>query len=284
MEPIVEITDVTAWRGRTRVFQGLSLRIEQGCSTAVLGPNGAGKSTLLKLLSREIYPERRQGSSVRLFGREHWNVWELRARLGMVSQDLQTTYPDQVTGRNVVLSGFHASLGLWKNHVVTEEHRSAAEMVMGRLGIGRLAERRYVSLSTGEQRRFLLARALVHDPAVLVLDEPTSGMDLKACFEYLDLIRGLIRAGKTIVLATHHVHEIPPEMGRVVLLRGGQVLADGAKEAALTGERLYETFDTPVEVVRANGYYQALPASGRKSRPGDHRNGRTAGAFGERPS
>lgn len=259
METIVEIRNVTAWRGDTRVFDGLTLEIERGCSTAILGPNGAGKSTLLKLLSREIHPEHRKDSALRLFGRERWNVWELRTRLGLVSHDLHIRYPDDATGRDVVLSGFHSSMGIWRNHRVTDAQRAAAEATLERLGVHALADRTYASMSTGEQRRFLLARALVHDPEVLVLDEPTSGIDLKACFEYLDLVRRLMRSGKTVVLATHHVHEIPPEIERIVLLKDGRVLADGAKPDLLTGRRLSETFETPVDVVRANGYYRAVP-------------------------
>ncbi|MFW6200327.1 MAG: ABC transporter ATP-binding protein [Gemmatimonadota bacterium] len=262
MPPFLQLDNVTVRRGPNTVFDGLSLEIDTGCSTAVLGPNGAGKSTLLKLLSRELYPVHGDDGGMRLFGRERWNVWELRTRLGLVSHDLQTEYPDHVTGRDVVLSGFHSSLGLWRNHEITDRDRERAAGVIDRLGLAGLQGRPYRTLSTGEQRRFLLARALVHDPEVLVLDEPMSGVDLKACFQYLDLVRGLIREGKTVVLATHHVHEIPPEVDRVVLLKGGRVVADGAKEEVLTGPRLSETFETPIEVARTNGFFQAVPGEG----------------------
>jgi len=157
--------------------------------------------------------------------------------------------------------GLVVLLAMWGNIMVAGFAGAFVPTVLDRLEVADLADRRYANLSTGEQRRFLLARALVHDPEVLVLDEPTSGLDLKACFEYIDLIRDLMREGKTLVLATHHVHEIPPEMERVVLLREGRVVADGAKTDVLTGERLSETFDTPVELVRANGFYQAVPGA-----------------------
>lgn len=259
MPPFLELENVTVRRGPNTVFDGLCLEIDTGCSTAVLGPNGAGKSTLLKLISRELYPIRREGSAMRLFGRERWSIWKLRSRLGLVSHDLQAEYPDRTTGRDVVLSGFHSSLGVWSNHDFSRADRERAEEVVERLRLSDLAERRYATLSTGEQRRFLLARALVHDPEVLVLDEPMSGVDLKACFQYLDLVRGLIRDGKTAVLATHHIHEIPPEVERVVLLKQGRVVGDGPKEEVLTGERLSETFETPIDVARKNGYFQAVP-------------------------
>ena len=259
MDTIVEIRDVTAWRGDTRVFEGLSLTVERGRSMAVLGPNGSGKTTLLKLLTQEIYPVHREGSGVLLFGREDWSVWKLRKRLGVVSHDLQTAYPDRVSAREVVLSGFHSTMGVHGHQTIVEAQRDAAEEALERLGMADFADRSFATLSTGEQRRVLLARALVHDPEVLVLDEPTSGMDLKACFEYLDRVRRLIRTGKTVVLATHHIHEIPPEIERVVLLKEGRVLADGPKGEVLTGPNLTELYDTPIRVVEANGFYRAVP-------------------------
>ncbi|MGZ8366878.1 MAG: ATP-binding cassette domain-containing protein, partial [Nitrospira sp.] len=114
-------------------------------------------------------------------------------------------------------------------------------------------------LSTGEQRRFLLGRALVHDPPVLVLDEPTSGLDLKACFQYLDLLRAQIAKGKTVLLVTHHLHEIPPEIDRVIFLRDGKIVADGAKSALITSDQVSRLFDSQIALVQANGWYQAMP-------------------------
>jgi iron complex transport system ATP-binding protein len=116
-------------------------------------------------------------------------------------------------------------------------------------------------MSTGEQRRFLLGRALIHQPLALVLDEPTSGLDVRACFQYLDLVRRQMRQGKTIILVTHHVHEIPPEVGRVVLMKAGSIVADGEKRDILTSQRLTRLFETPIEVVQTNGFYQVFPAS-----------------------
>jgi iron complex transport system ATP-binding protein len=255
---LIELRDVTAFRGEVRVFDGLSLTIARGASTAILGPNGAGKSTLLKLLSREIHPAARPGSVLRILGRERWNLWDLRAHLGIVSNDLQHEYEGGVRGRDVVLSGWHSEVGTWHREFTAAE-RGRAEAVLGSLGVADLADRPFARMSTGQQRRLLLGRALVHDPETLVLDEPTSGLDLAACFQYLTTVRRLIRQGKTIVLVTHHVHEIPPEVGRVVLLDAGAVVADGDKREVLTGERLSRLFGVAVEVVEHGGFYQAMP-------------------------
>lgn len=261
MEKILEIKNAIVYRGQTKVFDGLSLEIPLGCHTAILGPNGAGKSTLLKLVTREVYPVQRAGSYVRVFGRERWNVWELRTRLGIVSHELHHGYRGRVRGVDVVLSGFYASIGTWPHQQFRPEQIERAVQLMEMLEIAGLGDTPFAEMSAGEQRRFLLARALVHDPEALILDEPMSGLDLKACFQYLDLVRGLMRAGKTVILVTHRIHEIPPEIARVVLLKDGRVLADGGKAQTLTSENLSRLFDVPVELVQRNGFYQVVPGT-----------------------
>jgi iron complex transport system ATP-binding protein len=261
MQKIIELKDVTVYRGQTRVFNNLSLDLTRGCNTAILGPNGAGKSTLLKLLSRDLYPVQREGSYVRIFGRERWNVWELRAHFGIVSHDLQQQHMGNARGMNVILSGYYSSIDTAWHQQFSVEDKERASRIMHTLGVAELKDRAFSEMSTGEQRRFLLGRALINDPDTLVLDEPTSGLDLKACFQYLDIIRSLMRDGKTVILVTHHIHEIPPEVSRVVLLKDGEVLADGEKPEILTDENLCTLFDTAVELVHTNGFYQAVPGT-----------------------
>ena len=261
MQKIIEIKNITVYRGQTRVFNNLSLEIPRGCHTVILGPNGAGKSTLLKLLSREIYPVQREGSYIRLFGQERWNVWELRTHFGIVSHDLQQQYLGNARGMNVILSGYYASIDTAAHQHFSVEDTERASRIMQTLGVAELKDRMFAEMSTGEQRRFLLGRALINDPDTLVLDEPTSGLDLKACFQYLDIVRGLMRAGKTIILVTHHIHEIPPEVSRVVLLKDGAVIADGDKPEILTAANLSTLFDTPIALLHTNGFYQAVPGA-----------------------
>lgn len=257
--PIVDIQHATVYRGDTRVFSDFSFMLQEGEHAAILGPNGAGKSTLLKLLAGGVHPMPLEETHVRLFGEEGGSVWEVRKRIGVVSHDLQREYLICAEGLNVVLSGFYASNDTYAYQEFSEEQVLRAREVMMELGIDSLAGRRFGHLSTGEQRRFLLGRALVHDPSVLVLDEPTSGLDVKACFHYLDLLRAQIRKGKTVLLVTHHVHEIPPDIERVVLLKEGKIVADGGKLQLLTGQRISDLFDCPITLLQANGWYQVLP-------------------------
>jgi len=257
--PLIEIRDATVFRGVTKVFDHLDLVLEQGLSTAILGPNGAGKTTLLKLLTRELYPVQRDGAYVRILGQARGDVWSLRTQLGIISSDLQYEYAGRASGLEVVLSGFYASVGVWGHQEYEASQQELAQVTLHELGIEDLAGRRYETLSTGQQRRLLLGRALINQPDSLLLDEPTSGLDLAATFSYLKTLRRLMLTGRTVVLVTHHIHEIPPEINRVILLKECKVVDDGGKAKVLTSKTLSSLFDRSINIVEQNGYYQALP-------------------------
>ena len=256
---IIDLQNITVFQGRNKILDKFSLTIEESQSTVILGPNGCGKTTLLKLLNRELYIVEDKSSSLKIFEKERWNVDELRSNLGVVSQHLQYGYSNSAIGLYVVLSGFYSSDGIWQHQKFDEAKLSRAKEVMELLSISNLQDREFVSMSTGEQRKFLLARSLVNDPAVLVFDEPTSGLDMSTCFQYLEIIRELISMGKKVVLVTHHVHEIPPEVTRVILLKEGEIIHDGNKDEILTNTNLTNLFDWPIKVIKENGYYQAMP-------------------------
>lgn len=269
--PLIDIRNATLYRGSTRVFDDLSVTIRQHEQVAVIGPNGAGKTTLLKVLNREIYPVVKDGSWVRILGSETWNVWELRARIGIVSDDLQSRYEPRTTGLDVVVSGFFSSIGTrgLLAERVTAGNRDRARAVMTELGVADLAGVALGRMSTGQQRRCLLARALVHDPATLILDEPTAGLDLAASFDYLARIRRLIADGRNLILVTHHLNEIPPDIDRVILLRAGKILADGNKARVLNESNLSAAYGVPVRLRTESGYYLPFPreASGSGENP-----------------
>ncbi len=255
---ILNIQNATVYRGPHKVLLDFSLCIEEGDNTAIVGPNGAGKSTLLKMLARELYPS---GGKVEIFEKDRWNVWELRKRLGLISPDLQQNYAPAAKGVNVILSGFHSSVDIYDHQKFEVAQVETANRVSAELGIDHLREKPFSNMSTGEQRRHLLARALVNDPQALLLDEPTSGLDLPATFQYLETARELMKSGKTVILVTHHIHEIPPEVTNVVLMKDGMVVDQGPKKSVMTSKSLSSLFDVDVELVSANGYYQVMPAS-----------------------
>ncbi|MEB3199730.1 MAG: ATP-binding cassette domain-containing protein [Synechococcaceae cyanobacterium] len=257
--PYLELESIEAWLGPRPVFHDLSLQLRLGEHTAVLGPNGSGKSSLVRLLVRSLYPVVKPGSRLRIFGSETVNLWELRRRIGLVSQDLQNAYLPGVAAEDVVLSGFFGSVGLGRPQQPSASQRQRAAALLEQIDLTELARRPYGELSTGQQRRLLIARALVHEPALLVLDEPLHGLDLRARHRLLALLRRLARSGTTLLLVTHQIEAILPEIRRCVLLRQGAVVGDGPPEQLLREDSLSALFETPLRVVEANGYRQVLP-------------------------
>lgn len=266
--PLIDIRNATIWRGSTRVFDNLTLTIARHERVAILGPNGSGKTTLLKTINRELYPVEREGSWLRILGRERWNVWELRRHIGIVSQDLQQRYRPSTTALEVVLSGFLSSIGVHGilRESISENRIAAAHAVLDELGIAELAGTPLGSMSTGQQRRCLLGRALVHRPDTLVFDEPTAGLDFAASFDYLARVRAFARDGCNIIIVTHHLNEIPPEVERVVVLDRGAIAADGPKEAVLVPDLLSRVYGTRIGVAEIEGHYLAYPGNGERSK------------------
>lgn len=242
-------------RGEHRALQDISLRLDSGEHVCILGPNGCGKSTLIKTITRECYPAVGPRSSIRILGRENWNIFELRSLLGIVSNDWMTTFTRDLTGREVVLSGFFSSVGIFAHQHVTEEMRDKTERAMERLEIAHLADRPTAEMSSGEARRVLLARALVHEPRALVFDEPTTSLDLFAQRELHQSMRRLARQGIGIVLVTHHLPDIIPEIERVILMSDGRIAADGPKRDILTADRLSALFRLPVDLTERDGHF-----------------------------
>jgi iron complex transport system ATP-binding protein len=256
MKPaLIEFTRVSVMRGQTLALDDISLRIGLGEHVAILGPNACGKSTLIKTITRECYPLLREGSAVKILGRERWNVFELRAMLGIVSSDLMASATRDVTGMELVLSGFFSGIGIWPHMKVTRDMRHKAERALGMLEISHLAGRYTEEISSGEARRVLIARALVHEPRALVLDEPTTALDLFAQAELRRILSRLAQAGIGIIMVTHHLSDLIPEIDRVLLMSRGRIAADGAKAEILTAQRLSALFGLPLELAERQGYY-----------------------------
>jgi iron complex transport system ATP-binding protein len=279
--PFLELSDASVVVGGTRVLDALTLTIPVGRHTAILGPNGAGKSTFMKLLTLQLYPlplarigrglghEREAATAaetgsgdgpIRVFGRHRWDVFALRSRMGIVSADLHDRFVHGnsngvLTGLDAVVSGFFATYGVFAHQRVTDEMRAQAAGALVRVEAGHLAGRTLDTLSTGEARRVLIARALVHHPEVLVLDEPTRGLDLVARHQFMERIRAVAREGTTLVLVTHYIDEIVPEIDRVVLLKRGRIVADGTKSEVLTPAKLGDAFGASLDVALDEGYY-----------------------------
>jgi|SoiMetStandDraft_2_1073263.scaffolds.fasta_scaffold173452_1 iron complex transport system ATP-binding protein len=265
---VLQLTDATVVKDGRRVLDGVTLTIDAGEHTAIVGPNGAGKSILVRLLTHEdraLAPD--DGSPpVRVFGNGRWNVFELRSQLGIVSADLHHRLvagnsEGRIVAEAAVLSAFLASTGILRYGDITADMRRRAADALDRFGVAHLARRRLDEMSSGEARRVLLARALVTAPRALVLDEPTTGLDLVARHDFMERVRRIARDGTTLILITHHVEEIVPEIERVILLRNGRVAADGPKRLTMTAEGLSDLFESPVAIDESDGYYYARPSA-----------------------
>lgn len=261
---LIDFHKLTVMRGDRAVLRNFSLQVEQGEHVVILGPNGSGKSTLVKLITCELYPRAGiKGSRFRLFGREFWALEDLRRCLGIVTLDLlqnlsHEVLAREVTAREMVLSGFFNSLGLWPHHQVNAVQQRQADRILQFLEIDHLARRTLSAMSSGEQRRALIGRALVHDPQMLILDEPTNSLDPGAVKEFHAVLRKLIRAGKSLVMVTHQVADILPEMERVILIGHGRIVADGPKTKILTSAGLSRLFGKKMCLIRRRQAYDLI--------------------------
>jgi len=256
--PLLEFAHVTVMRGEKKLLDNLSVSIREGEHIAILGPNGSGKSSFIRTVNREYYPVISTDGRVvfRIRGREVWDVFDLRSTFGIVSPDLQYTYTRNVTGREVILSGFFSSIGLF-NHRITPAMEERAEQVLRFLGIEHLSDRPMDEMSSGEARRFLIGRALVHDPKALILDEPTNSLDLHALHTFRQTLRTVAQSGVGIIMATHNLADIIPEISRVILMREGRFVHDGPKEEVLTDAHIGDLFRVKVRVRREDDWYYA---------------------------
>ncbi|MFA4877825.1 MAG: ATP-binding cassette domain-containing protein [Methanoregula sp.] len=256
-EPLIEFENITVFRNDTHALDRISVCIHEGENVAVLGPNGAGKSSFVRTVTRELYPIITEDPMVfRIRGKDVWDVFELRSTIGIVSNDLQTSFSRGMSGRETILSGFFSSVGLF-NHKVTPEMEEKADEICEFLEIRHLKERLMTEMSCGEARRFLIGRALVHDPKTLILDEPTNSLDLHSLHTFRKTLRKIARSGTGIILVTHNLHDIIPEISRVILMKEGRIVKDGKKESLLTGKVIGDLFDVPLEVIGSGGYYYA---------------------------
>jgi iron complex transport system ATP-binding protein len=251
----LELRGVDVARGDRVVLHDVNLSIRPGEHVAILGPNGCGKSTLILAMTCQLYPMVRPGMRVRIFGRERWDLTELRRHFGVVSAGpMGTELPGEraavTCGLDAVIAGFFSASTLWPNLHVTDEMRARAWEALERMEATRLAEQTMGTMSAGEKRRILIARALVHRPRQLLLDEPSNALDLAAQRELRETLRGLAREGTGLVMVTHHLGDILPEIERIILMRDGCIVGDGPREELLTEGRLSELFDTPVRIGR----------------------------------
>jgi iron complex transport system ATP-binding protein len=240
-------------RGQTLVLRDVSWRVATGERWAVLGPNGSGKTTMLQLASGYLHPSR---GTVAILGQSlgRVDVRRLRERIGVVSAAVAKMLVPSVSARDIVMSARHAALEPWWHEYSTDD-QSAAQALLDRAGFGGVADRPYGVLSEGERQQVLLARTLMGEPDLLLLDEPAAGLDIAGRERFLAGLATLAADASSppIVLVTHHVEEIPSHFSHLLLLRQGGVVAAGPLATTLTSANLSACFDLPLAVTGAGG-------------------------------
>jgi iron complex transport system ATP-binding protein len=261
-QPLIELEHVHVARGNNIVLHDVNLRVDPGEHVVILGPNGCGKSTLLKTMTCELYTIVKPETRVQILGRERWDLTELKRRMGVVSPELPGKPTLHTTGFDAVLTGFFSSSTLWPNLTVTDAMRERAAEILRLVGAEDLHDRVVGQMSAGQQRRIMIGRALAGasvdgEVQMLLLDEPSNALDLAAQHDLREMLRGLARRGVTIVLITHHIADVLPEIKRVVMMREGRIAADGAKSELLTEQKLGELFGGEITLIERDGYWNA---------------------------
>ncbi len=250
---------VEAWLNGKPIIHDLCLKLRIGESTAILGPNGSGKSTLLKLIDRNLYPIIKKGSHLKLFGSKTVNLWQLRKCMGVISTELEMRFAPNVSAIEIIQSGLFGSMHLGRDQRLSKEELAQSQALIEKLGLEAIAEQPFGHLSDGQRRRLMIARALVHEPKILVMDEPDRALDLKASHQLLATLGSLCREGITLLMATHQIHTIIPEVKRVIFFKNGQIEADGSPDQLLQNQSLSNFFETHLRVIEHQGFRQVLP-------------------------
>ncbi len=241
----------------TTVLEKINLQIKKDENWVILGANGSGKSTLLKLFSHDLYPNTQYDFTKEIFGKDRWDIFELKKHLGIISNSLQSQFSGFSSSTNaydVVMSGYYSSLGVYKHHSFTPEQLKKADEVMEFLEISKLKDKKFSQMSSGEQRRCLIGRSLIHNPQAFILDEPTTGLDIKAQYCFINTLRKISKTSG-IILVTHDVSEIFPEITHAALIHNKTIYKQGRKEDILTGENLSEIFEVDIDLEQDNDRY-----------------------------
>ena len=254
---IIEFENIDVGYDEKVVLKNINLKIKSGEHFAILGANGSGKSTLMKLIQSQIHPRHTKKFKKEIFGKSIYSIFDLKKELGVITNDLHNYFEKEagyLTGFEVVLSGFYSSIGVFTHQDFTKEQIQKAIEVMNFLEIIDLKNKKVSSMSTGQLRKCIVARALIHDPKAFVLDEPTVGLDIKAQINFIKLLQK-ISLKSTIILVTHHLEEIFPEIKNVALIYNNTIFKIGKKEDILNSENLSTIFDIKIEVKQKNKRY-----------------------------
>ncbi|WP_269623003.1 ABC transporter ATP-binding protein [Prochlorococcus marinus] len=234
-----------------------NLSIKQ--NTVIIGPNGSGKSTLIRTITKHIYPKYQIDSHIKIFGEDNINIWKLRTHIGFLITEIDSRIKNTTLVKDVILSGFQGTYGLVNYKLITAAHIKALNNLLCKMNLNGISDY-YSDLSDGQKRRVLIARAIVNKPKVLILDEPTSMLDIKCTYELLDSLSKLVKDGITLLYVTNNIQNIILETERVILIKKGKIIADGDPNKILTSKNLSYLYEYDLNVDFLNGFWRISPS------------------------
>ena len=252
------LRNIDVYIDRTKILSNLNLNLNYGENILILGPNGSGKSTFLRLLNRSIYPIASRKSSLKLFNKENINIWEVRKRVGFLFKEMEQRVRNEVGLFDLIASGFSGTFNSRYSNLITNKQKEKIENLIKDWGLDNIINNQFHELSDGQKRRALLARAIVYEPNLLVLDEPFCNLDLKSNCILNKNLNKLINKSINILYVTHNLESILPSTNRVILIKEGEIIKDGDPNEILNSKTLSDLFQMPINVIKQDGYWRSI--------------------------
>jgi len=253
------LKNINVYIDQNKILSDININLHYGENILILGPNGSGKSTFLKLLNRSIYPITSFHSSFKLFNKENINIWDLRKRIGFLFKEMEQRVNNGVKLYDVISSGFSGIFNSRYINLLSEREKIKINNLINEWDLINIIDNDFQSLSDGQKRRALLARSLVYDPILLVLDEPFCNLDMKSNFILNKNLNKLINQSVNIIYVTHNLESILPKTNRVILMREGKIINDGSPYELINTKILSDLFNISIKVIEQEGYWRILP-------------------------
>tara|TARA_B100001029_G_scaffold7867_1_gene5517 strand:- start:168 stop:980 length:813 start_codon:yes stop_codon:yes gene_type:complete len=261
--------DLTSWASlkninvfinQRRILKNININLNYGENVVILGPNGSGKSTFLKLLNRSIYPIISNDSSLKLFNKEEINIWYLRKRVGFFFKEMEERINNGVKLVDLIKSGFSGTFNSRYSNCLSKEEEEKIDNLISDWELNDIIYQEFQSLSDGQKRRALLARALVYEPDFLVLDEPFCNLDIKSNFILTKNLHNLINNSVNIIYVTHNLESIIANTNRIILIKEGQIINHGCPNELINSKIISNLFQISINVIKQDNYWRAIPS------------------------
>ena len=253
--------NISVYLDQKKILSNININLNYGENILILGPNGSGKSTFLKLLNRSIYPIAKKDSSLKLFNKENINIWDVRKRIGFLFKEMEGRVNHGVKLYDVITSGFSGTFNSKYYKLFSEIEKVKVDNLINEWELNNIVNNEFHSLSDGEKRRALLARALVYEPDILVLDEPFCNLDIKSTFILNQNLNRLIEHSINIIYVTHSLESILPKTNRVILIKEGKIIKEGNPNEIINSKIISDLFKISINVVKQDGYWRSYPVS-----------------------